>query len=186
MRHLMLLLLFVFGCETQFTAHVHEAEALAPGSRVMMAGVDVGEVKSVGVVGGDAPVAVAFTAGDASDALAQGACAAVNGDQLEVRSSDQPVVDDTLQPCPADVGDLLQGARELLHGAAEAVGNTEGLSREAGRLMGESLREAAGGLREGIGDDGARELGRALGEAAREIGEGAQEGAQQPSTMNTP
>ncbi len=183
---LFFLLLLAFGCAQELVTHVDRAGDLIEGSPVELAGVKVGEVKSLSVVGGDTPVEVRISVErEHADALAGGACAISRGAAIELETGEraEPIHEDVVAPCAQSIFDGAQEALDAIRGGIEALDdNLEAAGGAAGERLGEGLRGAAEGVVRGATMGGTvRDLGRAAGENAREFEEGAIEGATPPA-----
>ena len=183
---LSLLLLLAFGCAQELVTHIDDADELLEGSPVEIAGVKVGEVKSLSIVGGDNPVEVRISVErEHADALASGACAVSRGSSLELETGEraEPLQDGVVAPCAQSIFDAAQEALDAIReGVEELDENLEAAGGAAGERLGEGLRGAAGGFVRGATMGGTvRDLGRAAGENAREFEEGAIEGASPPA-----
>ena len=156
------------------TARLDDARGLEAGDKVLVAGIEVGTVKSVAVVDGQAQVEMTIAEGQ-EVALHEGACAHLtsrNGDgAIEVRPGTEGRLEGEFLPaCPRS---LVDGVVDLQNRMLEAAGSG---AREAARQLTKAAAEFSGGLNEG--SENLRETGRNLGMAGQAFAEGVEEGVQ--------
>ena len=166
------LLALLFACSggETITARLDDANGLAAGDKVIVAGIEVGTVKSVSVANGQAEVVMEITEGQ-EVALHQGACADASQGSVEVRPGTQGEMQgEFLAACPRSLAD---GVVDLQNRMLEAAGSG---AREAARQLTKAAAEFSGGLNEG--SDNLRETGRNLGMAGQAFAEGVEEGVQ--------
>ena len=170
------LLVVSLGCSggETITARLDDARGLEAGDKVLVAGIEVGRVKSVSVVDGFAQVEMELA--ERQDvALHHGACAhatSLDGEgAIEVRPGAQGEMEgDVLPACPQS---LVDRAVELQNEMLEAASSG---AREAARRLTKTAAEVSAGLNDG--SDNLRETGRNLGMAGQAFAEGVEEGVQ--------
>lgn len=175
-RHHLIPLVLCLACSggDTITARLDDARGLETGDKVIVAGIEVGTVKSVSVVDGHAQVEMEIAEGQ-QVTLHQGACAHLgssNGEgAIEVRPGTEGELEGEFLPtCPRS---LVDGVVDLQNRMLEAAGSG---AREAARQLTKAAAEFSGGLNEGSED--LRETGRNLGMAGQAFAEGVEEGVE--------